>query len=81
VKTDLNKLEVPPYYPDNEIVRRNLAKMYDNTARLDSVVGKLLKELEDEGLLENTIVFSGEIMEMACPAPNAGCTIQGCIFR
>jgi N-sulfoglucosamine sulfohydrolase len=57
VRTDPNKVEVPPYYPDNEIVRRNLAKMYDNTARLDSVVGKLLKELENEGLLENTIVF------------------------
>jgi N-sulfoglucosamine sulfohydrolase len=57
VKTDPKKVQVPPYYPDNEIVRRNLAKMYDNTARLDSVVGKLLKELEEEGLLENTVVF------------------------
>jgi N-sulfoglucosamine sulfohydrolase len=57
VSTDPAKVEVPPYYPDNEIVRRNLAKMYDNTARLDSVVGRLLRELEDEGLLENTIVF------------------------
>lgn len=57
VKTDPNKVIVPPYYPDTEIVRRNLAKMYDNTARLDSVVSSLLKELEMEGLAENTIVF------------------------
>lgn len=57
VKTDPLKVNVPPYYPDNEVIRRNLAKMYDNTARMDSVAGKLLKELEEEGLLENTIVF------------------------
>lgn len=57
VKTDISKIKVPPYYPDNEIVRKNLAKMYDNTARLDSIAGALLKELEQEGLADNTIVF------------------------
>ena len=57
VKTDLKKIKVPPYYPDNEIVRKNLAKMYDNIARLDSVVGALLTELEKEGELGNTIIF------------------------
>ena len=31
--------------------------MYDNIARLDSVVGALLSELEKEGELENTIIF------------------------
>ncbi|HBE42203.1 MAG TPA: sulfatase [Bacteroidales bacterium] len=57
VKTDLKKIKVPPYYPDNEIIRKNLAKMYDNIARLDSVVGALLTELEREGELNNTIIF------------------------
>jgi len=57
VITDPNKVQVPPYYPDNEIIRRNMAKMYDNIARLDSVVGALLKELEREGELDNTIIF------------------------
>jgi N-sulfoglucosamine sulfohydrolase len=57
VKTDPATVKVPPYYPDSEIVRRNLAKMYDNAARLDSVVGQLLKELEEEGVADNTIVF------------------------
>lgn len=57
VKTDPEKVKVPPYYPDTDVVRRNLAKMYDNIARLDSVVGKLLDELEKEGLADNTIVF------------------------
>lgn len=57
VKTDPAKVVVPPYYPDTEIVRLNLAKMYDNAAKLDSVVNNLLNELEEEGLAENTIVF------------------------
>jgi len=57
VKTDPKKVNVPPYYPDNEIIRKNIAKMYDNIARLDSVVGVLLKELEKEGELDNTIIF------------------------
>ncbi len=57
VKTDLKKIKVPPYFPDNEIIRKNLAKMYDNIARLDSVVGALLTELEREGELNNTIIF------------------------
>jgi N-sulfoglucosamine sulfohydrolase len=57
VKTDPSKVVVPPYYPDNEIVRLNLAKSYDNIARLDSVVGALISELEKEGELENTVIF------------------------
>src|SRR5690554_3668879 len=57
VETDPAKIAVPPYYPDTEVVRRNLAKMYDNTVKLDSIVGSFLDELEREGLAENTIVF------------------------
>lgn len=57
VRTDPVGVPVPPYYPDNEIVRRNIAKMYDNIAQLDSVVGSILSELEKEGELENTIIF------------------------
>jgi arylsulfatase A-like enzyme len=57
VKTDPKKVKVPPYYPDNEIIRLNLAKMYDNIARLDLVVGAMISELEREGELDNTIIF------------------------
>ena len=57
VKTDPKKVKVPPYWPDTEIVRKNLAKAYDNIVRLDSVVGALLSELEKEGELDNTIIF------------------------
>ncbi len=57
VKTDPKSVTVPPYYPDNEIIRQNIAKMYDNVARFDSVVGVLLNELEKEGELDNTVIF------------------------
>jgi N-sulfoglucosamine sulfohydrolase len=57
VKTDPKSVKVPPYYPDNEIIRQNIAKMYDNVARFDSVVGVLLNELEKEGELDNTVIF------------------------
>jgi N-sulfoglucosamine sulfohydrolase len=57
VKTDPKIVTVPPYFPDNDIVRQTIAKMYDNIARLDSVVGVLLTELEREGELDNTIIF------------------------
>ena len=57
VKTDPASVTVPPYFPDNLIVRKNIAKMYDNIARLDSVVGSLITELEKEGELDNTIIF------------------------
>lgn len=57
VKTDPKSVKLPPYWPDTEIVRRNYAKMYDNIAVLDSVVGALIEELDKEGELDNTIIF------------------------
>jgi arylsulfatase A-like enzyme len=57
VKTDPESVIVPPYYPDNEVVRKNIAKMYDNIAALDSVVGVIINELEKEGELNNTVIF------------------------
>ncbi len=48
---------IPPYLPDNKIVRRDLWKMYNNIAEMDRQVGAILKQLEDDGLLENTIIF------------------------
>tara|TARA_R110002033_G_C3897451_1_gene240027 strand:+ start:5832 stop:7550 length:1719 start_codon:yes stop_codon:yes gene_type:complete len=49
--------DVPPYLPNNEIVRRDMWKMYNNIAEMDRQVGIVLKQLEDDGLLENTIIF------------------------
>ncbi|CAN0577931.1 unnamed protein product, partial [Ectocarpus sp. 12 AP-2014] len=55
------KFEIPPYLPDTDIVRRDMWKLYNNIAEMDKQVGAVLKQLEDDELLENTIiVFYGD---------------------
>ena len=51
------KFKVPPYLPDNEVTQRDMWKLYNNIAEMDKRVGAVLKQLEEDGLLENTIVF------------------------
>lgn len=48
---------LPPYYPDNEIIRADLARHYDNIRMVDRKLGQLLAELEASGEADNTIVF------------------------
>lgn len=55
--TDPAKVQVPPYYPDTPAVRQELARVYDNIADMDSQVGEILRQLEADGLADNTIVF------------------------
>ena len=55
--TDPATLQVPPYYPDTPAVRDELARIYDNLADMDGQVGELLKQLQDDGLADSTIVF------------------------
>jgi N-sulfoglucosamine sulfohydrolase len=51
------KVKVPAYYPDNEIIRKDLARFYSNVATMDTQVGDILKQLEEDGELDNTIIF------------------------
>lgn len=55
--TDPAAVEVPPYYPDTPEVRRQIAKHYDNIASMDEQAGEILRQLEEDGLADNTIVF------------------------
>jgi uncharacterized sulfatase len=48
---------VPPFHPDTPEVRRDWARYHDNITAMDYQVGDKLKELEDAGLAEDTIVF------------------------
>ncbi len=49
---------VPPYYPDTPTARATVARMYDWITVMDrDHVGRLLRELEEDGLAEDTIVF------------------------
>ncbi len=51
------KFNIPPYLPDNKVVQRDIWKLYNNIAEMDRQVGAVLQQLEEDGLLENTIVF------------------------
>jgi arylsulfatase A-like enzyme len=55
--TDLSKIEVPPYYPDTPLVRQELGRLYDNIADMDRQAGEILRQLEEDGLSSNTVVF------------------------
>ena len=48
---------VPPYYPDTPIVRQNIARYYDNVTKMDEQAGKILQQLEEDGLADSTIVW------------------------
>jgi len=48
---------VPPYLPDNEFTREDLALYYDEISRLDSNVGLIISELIHQGVFENTVVI------------------------
>lgn len=48
---------LPPYHPDTPEMRHDWAQYYDKVEDMDTWVGGILKELEESGELENTIVF------------------------
>ena len=51
------KITLPPYYPDTPIVRKTVARFHDCVTAMDQQVGDILKQLKEDGLAENTIVF------------------------
>lgn len=54
---DPNDMSVPPYFPDTPKVREALARMYTHIEASDRYLGRLLGELEEDGLASNTVVF------------------------
>ena len=54
---DPESVKLPPYYPDTKIVRQDVARNYSNIEMVDKEIGKLLFDLESDGLLDNTIIF------------------------
>jgi len=52
-----DKVTVPPYFPDNEIVKHDLAVNYSNLKRLDNQIGQIISGLKIDGLYENSIIF------------------------
>jgi len=54
---DPDKAVLPPYYPDTPAVRQDWAQYYDIITLTDKMVADVLKQLEDDGLADNTIVW------------------------
>ncbi len=54
---DPSKVRVPAYHPDTPEVRKDWAQYYDGVSAADDDAGRRLKELEDAGLIDQTIVF------------------------
>ncbi len=51
------KVPLPSYYPDDSIVRQDVARNYSNIEALDKQIGEKIQALKDAGLYENTIIF------------------------
>jgi len=57
LRHDPKTFTLPPYYPDTKVVRNNLGALYLQITKMDSEVQKILDQLHDDALMENTIVF------------------------
>lgn len=51
------EVPLPPYHPDTLEMRINWTQYYDRMTQMDAQVGSALKELDDAGLSDDTIIF------------------------
>lgn len=51
------EVPVPPYLPGTATGLKDIRRMYSNIKEMDHQVGEVLQQLEEDGELENTIVF------------------------
>ncbi|MBS1811916.1 MAG: sulfatase [Acidobacteria bacterium] len=64
---------VPPHLPDTPETRYELALYYDEITRLDENVGKVMAELERQGVADNTLILF--ISDNGRPFPGAKTTM------
>ncbi|MFX0059875.1 MAG: sulfatase [Candidatus Heimdallarchaeota archaeon] len=66
-------VKIPPFLPNNDIFRKELAEYYGAINRVDETIGKILKMLEENGLKRNTLfIFT---TDHGSPFPRAKCTL------
>ena len=56
-RVDPKSISVPPYYPDIPLVRKEIAHHYDCIRWTDQQVGKIIAQLERDGLRQSTLVI------------------------
>ena len=55
---DPNDIEfIPPYFPDDPVIRRDMATNYSNLVRMDKQVGEIISELKEQGLYDDAYIF------------------------
>lgn len=54
---DPDKVRVPAYHPDTPEVRQDWAQYHDKLSEMDATAGQYLREIEEAGLADDTIVF------------------------
>lgn len=52
-----DELDIPYYVPDTEPARRDIAAQYTTISRLDQGVGLVIKELQNAGHLDDTLII------------------------
>ncbi|MEL6108212.1 MAG: sulfatase-like hydrolase/transferase [Planctomycetota bacterium] len=56
-RRDANALTLPPYYADTPIIREDWKRNYELITAMDHWAGKLIDQLKEDGLYENTIIM------------------------
>ncbi|TFG11516.1 MAG: sulfatase [Promethearchaeota archaeon] len=70
---DPEDVKIPPYLPDNEIVRKDLSQFYSSIQGVDECIGNILKMLEECGLRDDTLfIYTTDHGEAY---PRAKCTL------
>ncbi|MDZ4848565.1 MAG: sulfatase-like hydrolase/transferase [Pirellulaceae bacterium] len=55
--TNPAEVRVPIYHPDTPEIRQDWAQYYDTIGEADTDAGKVLRDLADDGLFKDTIIF------------------------
>ncbi len=70
---DPHEVWVPPYLPDNELTREDLAQFHAAVREMDRAVGSVLKSLDENSLAEDTVVVF--TADHGIAFPRAKCTL------
>ena len=70
---DLDAIQLPAAFPDSPVTRGDVADYYWEVQRFDGLVGDAVAALEEEGLLENTIVLMTGDHGMPFPRGKSNC--------
>jgi len=52
-----SSVPLPPYFPEDSVVRQDVARNYSNIELLDKQIGEKLDKLKKSGLYDKTIIF------------------------